>query len=78
MKFMRLTLGPAAASGSIRDEQSKKQSVNRGVAVLGDRVFFVTSDCHLVALNRITGPCCGPQNMQTPISSILRLSLRSR
>ena len=29
--------------------------VNRGVGILGDRVFFVTSDCHLVALHRITG-----------------------
>lgn len=38
-----------------RDEQAKLQRVNRGVAVLGDRLFFVTSDCHLIALNRITG-----------------------
>jgi alcohol dehydrogenase (cytochrome c) len=29
--------------------------VNRGVAILGDSVFFVTSDAHLVALNRKTG-----------------------
>jgi alcohol dehydrogenase (cytochrome c) len=29
--------------------------VNRGVAILGDRVFFTTADAHLVSLNRITG-----------------------
>ncbi len=29
--------------------------INRGVAVLGDRVFMVTPDAHLLALNRIDG-----------------------
>ena len=29
--------------------------VNRGVAVLGDRVFMVTDHAHLIALNRFTG-----------------------
>jgi len=29
--------------------------VNRGVAVLGDRVFYFTDDAHLIALNRLTG-----------------------
>ncbi len=38
-----------------RDELSKRSDVNRGVAILGDRVFFATSDAHLVALNRQTG-----------------------
>jgi alcohol dehydrogenase (cytochrome c) len=38
-----------------RSEQVERQAVNRGVALLGDRVFFVTSDAHLVALHRITG-----------------------
>ena len=38
-----------------RDEQAKRSEVNRGAAILGDRVFFVTSDAHLVALNRKTG-----------------------
>ncbi len=38
-----------------RDEQAARQSVNRGAAILGDRVFFVTSDAHLVALHRKTG-----------------------
>jgi alcohol dehydrogenase (cytochrome c) len=37
------------------DDQSSQESPNRGVAVLGDRVFFVTSDAHLVALHRNTG-----------------------
>lgn len=38
-----------------RDDQSSQQSVNRGVAVLGDRVYFLTGDVHLVALQRNTG-----------------------
>ncbi|HWB33246.1 MAG TPA: PQQ-binding-like beta-propeller repeat protein [Acidobacteriaceae bacterium] len=29
--------------------------VNRGVAVLGDRVFYLTDNAHLIALNRLTG-----------------------
>ncbi|MBI4905397.1 MAG: PQQ-binding-like beta-propeller repeat protein [Acidobacteria bacterium] len=28
---------------------------NRGVAILGDNVFFVTDNAHLLALNRVTG-----------------------
>lgn len=31
------------------------QRKNRGAAILGDRIYFVTSDCRLVALNRLTG-----------------------
>lgn len=38
-----------------RDERSTISRVNRGAAIHGDRVFFVTGDCHLVALHRITG-----------------------
>ncbi|HLY15713.1 MAG TPA: PQQ-dependent dehydrogenase, methanol/ethanol family [Bryobacteraceae bacterium] len=37
------------------DDQVKRSDVNRGVAILGDSVFFATSDAHLVALNRKTG-----------------------
>lgn len=29
--------------------------INRGVAVLGDRVFMVTDDAHLISLHRLTG-----------------------
>ena len=38
-----------------RDDKAASQRVNRGAALLGDRVFFVTSDAHLVALHRKTG-----------------------
>lgn len=31
------------------------QGINRGVAVSGDRLFMVTDNAHLIALNRITG-----------------------
>lgn len=33
----------------------KRNDVNRGAALLGDRVYFVTSDAHLVALDRRNG-----------------------
>ncbi len=35
--------------------QSKGQRVNRGVALLGDRVYLITTDCYLIALNRVNG-----------------------
>ena len=28
---------------------------NRGLAILGDKVFMVTDDAHMLALNRTTG-----------------------
>src|SRR5215472_16815390 len=37
------------------DPGAKKQSVNRGAAIWGDRVYFTTADCYLVALDRQTG-----------------------
>src|SRR5207302_8405954 len=36
-------------------EGVKTQRVNRGAALLGDRVYFVTGDAHLVALQRSSG-----------------------
>src|SRR5690349_18962767 len=48
-----------ARSGSLiwqyKDTRSKKDAVNRGAAILGDRVFFVTADIQLTALDRQTG-----------------------
>ncbi|MEX2261933.1 MAG: PQQ-dependent dehydrogenase, methanol/ethanol family [Bryobacteraceae bacterium] len=38
-----------------RAEGVTSQRTNRGVALLGDRVFFVTTDAHLVALHKTTG-----------------------
>ena len=45
------------------------KGTNRGVAVLGDRVFFQTDNAHMVALHRVTGALLwdakmpeGPQN----------------
>ena len=38
-----------------KDARSKKEGVNRGAAILGDKVFFVTADVYLVALDRRTG-----------------------
>ena len=33
--------------------------INRGIAVLGDRVFLQTDHAHVIALHRMTGSCCG-------------------
>ena len=33
----------------------QNRGVNRGAAILGDNVFFVTSNCHLLALRRTNG-----------------------
>src|ERR1700736_5639791 len=38
-----------------KDSRSKKEAVNRGEAILGDRVFFVTGDNYLGALVRRRG-----------------------
>ena len=37
------------------DDQAQGARVNRGAAILGNSVYIVTTDCHLVALNRKTG-----------------------
>ncbi len=34
---------------------AKKHGVSRGAAILGDQVFFTTSDCHLISLRRTNG-----------------------
>jgi alcohol dehydrogenase (cytochrome c) len=33
----------------------RRRSANRGAAILGDRIFLVTSDCHLIALRSASG-----------------------
>ncbi len=38
--------------GVIGDAES---AINRGVAVLGDKVFMITDHAHMIALNRLTG-----------------------
>ena len=40
-------------AGSIAGDAAK--GANRGAAILGDRVFFVTDNAHLICLNRLTG-----------------------
>ncbi|MBL8223571.1 MAG: pyrrolo-quinoline quinone, partial [Bryobacterales bacterium] len=40
-------------SGESKGDPAK--GTNRGVAVLRDRVFFVTDNAHLLALHRVTG-----------------------
>lgn len=44
---------PKSASAQISGDAAI--GVNRGVAVLGDRVFYLTDDAHLIALDRLTG-----------------------
>ena len=44
---------PRTPAGVIAGDAAK--GANRGAAILGDRVFFVTDDAHMLCLNRITG-----------------------
>jgi PQQ-dependent dehydrogenase (methanol/ethanol family) len=44
---------PKSPTGKISSDAAI--GVNRGVAVLGDRIFFLTDDAHLLALDRLTG-----------------------
>ncbi|HWB98290.1 MAG TPA: PQQ-binding-like beta-propeller repeat protein, partial [Bryobacteraceae bacterium] len=38
-----------------RDTRAKKEAANRGAAILGDRIYFVTADMFLTALDRRNG-----------------------
>lgn len=42
-----------STGGTISSDAAK--GANRGVALLGDRVFFTTDDAHLICLDRLTG-----------------------
>ncbi len=44
---------PKSAGNTIASDAAI--GVNRGVAVLADRVFYLTDDAHLIALHRLTG-----------------------
>lgn len=44
---------PRTPGGTIAGDAAK--GANRGVAMVGDRVFFVTDDAHLICLHRLTG-----------------------
>jgi PQQ-dependent dehydrogenase (methanol/ethanol family) len=44
-----------AAAGRAAAPPGAPRGPNRGVAILGDKVFFTTDDAWLVALNRLTG-----------------------
>lgn len=44
---------PRTTTGGISGDAAK--GANRGAALLGDRVFFVTDNAHLICLNRLTG-----------------------
>jgi alcohol dehydrogenase (cytochrome c) len=65
-----------------RDQQSKIQRVNRGVAVLNDRVYFLTGDCRLVSLNAITGALLWSRQYADPeknyFATLAPLALKDR
>ncbi len=44
---------PRTPAGTIAGDAAK--GANRGVALLGNRIFFATDDAHLLCLNRLTG-----------------------
>jgi PQQ-dependent dehydrogenase (methanol/ethanol family) len=44
---------PRTEGGTISGDAAK--GANRGVAMLGDRIFFITDNAHLICLHRLTG-----------------------
>ncbi|HWC00534.1 MAG TPA: PQQ-binding-like beta-propeller repeat protein [Bryobacteraceae bacterium] len=44
---------PRTTSGTIAGDAAK--GANRGLALLGDRIFFATDNAHLICLNRLSG-----------------------
>jgi PQQ-dependent dehydrogenase (methanol/ethanol family) len=44
---------PRAAAGAIPGDAAK--GANRGAGALGDRIFFITDNAHLICLQRLTG-----------------------
>lgn len=58
-------LGPAAGERPFGGSTSGT-GPNRGVAVLGDLVYFVSDDCYLVALHRLTGAVVWRVRMTDP------------
>ncbi len=56
------TAGQPAANGAA----PQPNGPNRGVAVSGDRVFFVSDDAYLVCLNRVTGAVMWLQPLPDP------------
>jgi PQQ-dependent dehydrogenase (methanol/ethanol family) len=44
---------PRTTEGTIAGDAAR--GANRGVALLGDRVFFITDNAHLICLHRLTG-----------------------
>ena len=44
---------PRTEGGTIAGDAAK--GANRGVAMLGDRLFFITDNAHLICLHRLTG-----------------------
>ena len=51
-----------------RDENTGS-NINRGVAIYGDRLFFSTGDCHLVALDRVSGNVIWSRQFAKPSDS---------
>jgi PQQ-dependent dehydrogenase (methanol/ethanol family) len=44
---------PRSTAAGISGDAAR--GANRGVAALGDRIFFITDDAHLISLHRVTG-----------------------
>src|SRR5205085_3181269 len=55
---------PRNTGGTIPGDAAK--GANRGVALLGDRVFLATDDAHLICLNRLTGGLMWDVDVKVP------------
>lgn len=52
---------PRSAASTIPADAAK--GANRGIAILGDRIFFATDNAHLICLHRLTGGLMWDVNM---------------
>jgi PQQ-dependent dehydrogenase (methanol/ethanol family) len=57
-------LGSGVKSGrNAKENTGTPKGPNRGVAVLGDRIFYVSDDAYMVCLNRLTGAVMWSQSL---------------
>jgi len=56
----------ARGGGPFRTQAAAAAGPNRGVAILGDRLFYTSDDAYLVSLNRLTGAVMWSQALAEP------------
>jgi PQQ-dependent dehydrogenase (methanol/ethanol family) len=60
------TNGLGVQAGGAKGEAPKPVGPNRGVGILGDRLFYTSDDAYIVCLNRLTGAVMWTQRLAEP------------